>query len=177
MVAFDGDMKIVKYASPGSIAEAFYTPRLRAYEARRIKEMERLRAEAIETDAKARFIRAVLEGTLELRRATDEQILSSLKAHSLPALSGDADSVDGYEYLLRLRMDRVKANAIVEAEESVKKAMAAVDLLEKTTASELWLKELDDFEAGWVTMMKARVTVPKKTSVKPKAKPTRTAGS
>ena len=176
MVAFDGDMKIVKYASPGSIAEAFYTPRLRAYEARRIKEMERLRAEATETDAKARFIRAVLEGTLELRRATDEQILSSLKSHSLPALSGDADSVDGYEYLLRLRMDRVKANAIVEAEESVKKAMAAVDLLEKTTASELWLKELDDFEAGWVTMMKARVTVPK-ASVKPKAKPTRTAGS
>ena len=176
MVAFDGDMKIVKYGSPGSIAEAFYSPRLRAYEARRIKEMERLRAEAIETDAKARFIRAVLEGTLELRRATDEQILASLKSHSLPALSGDADSVDGYEYLLRLRMDRVKANAIVEAEESVKKAMAAVDLLEKTTASELWLKELDDFESGWVTMMKARVTVPK-ASVKAKAKPTRTAGS
>ena len=162
MVAFDGDMKIVKYSSPGSIAEAFYSPRLRAYEARRVKEMERLRAEAVETDAKARFIRAVLEGTLELRRSTDEEIVASLKAHSLPALSGNADSVDGYEYLLRLRMDRVKANAIVEAEEAVKKALAAVDLLEKTTASELWLKELDDFEAGWVTMMKSRVTVPKK---------------
>jgi DNA topoisomerase II len=162
MVAFDGDMKIVKYSSPGSIAEAFYSPRLHAYEARRVKEMERLRAEAVETDAKARFIRAVLEGTLELRRSTDEEIVASLKAHSLPALSGNADSVDGYEYLLRLRMDRVKANAIVEAEEAVKKALAAVDLLEKTTASELWLKELDDFEAGWVTMMKSRVTVPKK---------------
>jgi DNA topoisomerase-2 len=162
MVAFDGDMKIVKYSSPGSIAEAFYSPRLHAYEARRVKEMERLRAEAVETDSKARFIRAVLEGTLELRRSTDEEIVASLKAHSLPALSGNADSVDGYEYLLRLRMDRVKANAIVEAEEAVKKALAAVDLLEKTTASELWLKELDDFEAGWVTMMKCRVTVPKK---------------
>ena len=162
MVAFDGEMKIVKYSSPGSIAEAFYSPRLHAYEARRVKEMERLRAEAVETDAKARFIRGVLEGTLELRRSTDEEIVASLKAHSLPALSGHADSVDGYEYLLRLRMDRVKANAIVEAEEAVKKALAAVDLLEKTTASELWLKELDDFEAGWVTMMKSRVTVPKK---------------
>ena len=162
MVAFDGEMKIVKYSSPGSIAEAFYSPRLHAYEARRVKEMERLRAEAVETDAKARFIRGVLEGTLELRRSTDEEIVASLKAHSLPALSGDADSVDGYEYLLRLRMDRVKANAIVEAEEAVKKALAAVDLLEKTTASELWLKELDDFEEGWVTMMKSRVTVPKK---------------
>ena len=65
-------------------------------------------------------------------------------------------------------MDRVKANAIVEAEESVKKALGAVELLEKTTASELWLKELDDFEAGWVTMMKARVAVPAKAKVKAK---------
>ena len=168
MVAFDADMKIVKYSSPGSIAEAFYHPRLSAYEARRIKEMERLRAEAVETDAKARFIRAVLEGSLELRRASDEEIVSSLKAHSLPALSGDPESIDGYEYLLRLRMDRVKANAIIEAEESVKKALAAVELLENTTASELWLKELDDFESGWVTMMKARVTAatPKKAVAK-----------
>jgi DNA topoisomerase-2 len=162
MVAFDGSMKITKYTSPGSIAEAFYGPRLAAYEARRVKEMERLRAEAVEADAKARFIRAVLEGSLELRRATDEEIVSALKAHSLPALSGDAGSVDGYDYLLRLRMDRVKANAIVEAEELVKKARGAVDLLEKTTASELWLKELEDFESGWETMMKARIPVPKK---------------
>lgn len=162
MVAFDGSMKITKYTSPGSIAEAFYGPRLAAYESRRVKEMERLRAEAVEADAKARFIRAVLEGSLELRRATDEEIVSALKAHSLPALSGDAASVDGYDYLLRLRMDRVKANAIVEAEELVKKARGAVDVLEKTTASELWLKELEDFEAGWETMMKARIPVPKK---------------
>jgi hypothetical protein len=127
--------------------------------------MERLRAEAAEADAKARFIRAVLEGTLELRRATDEEIVAALKAHSLPAV-GDADSVNGYEYLLRLRMDRVKANAIVEAEEAVRKAMAAVAALETTTASELWLKELNEFEAGWTTMMKNRVSVPKKVTKK-----------
>jgi len=165
MVAFDGDMKIVKYASPGSIAEAFYQPRLTAYETRRLKEMERLRAEAVEADAKARFIRAVLEGSLELRRATDEEIVAALKAHSLPAV-GDADSVNGYEYLLRLRMDRVKANAIVEAEEAVRKATAAVAALETTTASELWLKELNEFEAGWTMMMKSRVSVPKKVTKK-----------
>jgi len=160
MVAFDNDMKIVKYSSPGEIADAFYGPRLKAYETRRLKEMERLRAEAVEADAKARFIRAVLEGSLELRRATDEQLVAALKSHSLPALSGSADSVDGYDYLLRLRMDRVKANAIVEAEESVAKAKGAVEALENTTASALWLKDLDDFEAGWITMLKNRISIP-----------------
>ena len=161
MVAFDSEMKIVRYSSPGAIAEAYYGPRLQAYETRRLKEMERLRTEAIETDAKARFIRAVIEGTLELRGATDEQLVESLKAHSLPALSGNSDTVDGYEYLLRLRMDRVKANAIVEAEASVAKAKGAVADLEKTTAPALWLKDLEDFEAAWVTMLKGRVSVPK----------------
>jgi DNA topoisomerase-2 len=168
MVAFDNDMKIVKYSSPGEIADAFYGPRLKAYETRRLKEMERLRAEAVEADAKARFIRAVLEGTLELRRATDDELVAALKAHSLPALSGSAESVDGYDYLLRLRMDRVKANAIVEAEEAVAKAKGAVESLEKTTASALWLKDLEDFEAGWATMLKNRVSAPT-ARAKPKA--------
>ena len=57
------------------------------------------------------FRSAVLAGTIDLRRATDEDIVAAMIAHDLPALSGDgvATNVDSYDYLLRLRMDRVKA--------------------------------------------------------------------
>jgi hypothetical protein len=66
----------------------------------------------------------------------------------------------------------VKANAIVEAEESVAKAKGAVEALENTTASALWLKDLDDFEAGWATMLKNRISIPtaKKAVVSKKAR-------
>ena len=158
MVCFDTDMKIVRYGCVGDMLESFYTPRLSKYEERKQKEMARLRAEAIESDAKARFLRAVLDGTLELRRATDEEIVEMMKSHSLPPLSGklEIQDIDSYDYLLRLRMDRVKASAITEAEEAVARARAAVAELEGTTASKLWLRDLDEFEAAWKKMREER---------------------
>ena len=158
MVAFDPDMKIVKYESVGHILESFYGPRLAAYEDRRLNEMGRLEAEAVEADAKARFIRAVLEGSLELRRATDTEIVAAMKKHELPALSSarQAESVDGYDYLLRLRMDRVKATAVADAEAAVAAARAAVAQLQTTTAAQLWLKDLAEFETAWEKMVVQR---------------------
>lgn len=157
MVAFDAspNPKITRYSSVGSILEAFYEPRLAAYEERRKKEIERLRAEAVEADAKARFIRAVLEGTIELRRATDEDIISMMESHELPALS-KGEGVDGWEYLLRLRMDRVKASAVTDAEAAVAVAKAGVDALEATTAGQLWLEDLAEFEVAYEKMGMAR---------------------
>ena len=158
MVAFDSEMKITKYGNVGQMLEAYYGPRLEAYEERRKKEMERLEAEAVEADAKARFIKAVLAGTIELRRASDEEIVKMMKTHSLPALSApkSVDSVEGYEYLLRLRMDRVKAKAVEEAEEHVRVARKAVEELKKTTAAQLWMKDLDEFEVAWEKMKDVR---------------------
>ena len=169
MVAFDASSKIVKYGCIGDMLEAYYGQRLAAYEERRASEMARLQAEATEADAKARFLKAVLEGTIELRRATDEAIVSLMKAHDLPAISGpDADSVDSYDYLLRLRMDRVKASAVTEQEKAVATAKAAVAVLEGTTATAMWLRDLEDFVGGWRAMRGAReallsgVAAPKK---------------
>jgi DNA topoisomerase-2 len=147
MVAFDTEAKITRYSSVGEILEAFYVPRLEKYEERRKNEIERLTAEAAEADAKARFIRAVLNGSIELRRASDEAIIAMMKAHDLPGLSkGVADSIDTWEYLLRLRMDRVKASAVEDAERTLADALDAVGRLEKTSAAQLWLSDLEEFE-------------------------------
>jgi DNA topoisomerase-2 len=102
MVAFDMESKITKYNCVGDMLEAFYVPRLAAYEERRQAEIARLQREAIEADAKARFLAAVLAGTIDLRRAEDEDIVAAMIAHELPALpqGSPATSVDSYEYLL-----------------------------------------------------------------------------
>lgn len=170
MVAFNAQMKIEKFGTVGQILEAFYQPRLAAYENRRANEIKRMESDAVRADATARFLRGVLEGSLELRRAADEEIVAAMKAHSLPALSGSADSVDGYEYLLRLRMDRVKAKAIHEAEEAVKMALSTVEELKGTTARQLWLNDLEDFETAWgkmcVTRVEASAMSPRRAVVK-----------
>jgi DNA topoisomerase-2 len=179
MVAFDSKSKIVKYGCVGDILEAYYGPRLAAYEARRAAEIERLRHDAVEADAKARFLQAVLDGTIDMRRASDEDIVAALIAHELPALSGNrsATNVDAYDYLLRLRMDRVKAAAVEEHQRAVVAAKAALAALEATTASAMWLSDLGDFEAAWKKMRAEREAAlegkgrkVKAFKVKPKAK-------
>jgi hypothetical protein len=53
-------------------------------------------------------------------------------------------------------MDRVKAAAVKEQEEAVKRAQAAVAALEATTASALWLQDLEEFVAAWTKMRAER---------------------
>jgi DNA topoisomerase II len=158
MVCFDTNLQICRYNNIGDLLETFYEARLEAYEARRQKEMSRLKAEMVEADAKARFIRAVLAGTLELRKASDEEIVALMKSHALPALSVpmEPEQVDAYEYLLRMRMDRVKANAVVEQEQAVMKATEAYKKLEKTVAANLWKEDLSSFEAAWQKLLISR---------------------
>jgi len=158
MVAFNMDSKIVKYGCVGDILEAFYGPRLAAYETRRAAEIERQRREAEEADAKARFLQAVLDGTIDMRRASDEDIVAAMIAHELPALSADkvATNVDAYDYLLRLRMDRVKAAAVEEHQRAVVAAQAALAALEATTAAAMWLSDLAEFESAWKKMRAER---------------------
>jgi DNA topoisomerase-2 len=158
MVAFDAESKIVKYGCVGDILEAYYGPRLAAYEARRAAEIARQKREAQEADAKARFLQAVLDGTIDMRRASDEDIVAALIAHDLPALSANmvATNIDAYDYLLRLRMDRVKAAAIEEHKRAVVAAQEALAELEATTAGAMWLADLAEFEAAWKKMRTER---------------------
>ena len=151
MVCFDTNLQIVRYTNIGELLEAYFEPRLGAYEARRQREMQRLQDEVTEADAKARFLRAVLAGTIELRRASDEEIVGAMKTHDLPPLSGPTapEAVDSYEYLLRMRMDRVKASAVQEQEMAVMKAQAKYDELAATTAADMWREDLTAFNDGW----------------------------
>ena len=130
------------------------------------------RQNAQEADAKARFLRGVLNDTIDLRRKSDNEIVNAMKAHDLPALNDikHPDSVDSYEYLLKLRIDRVKASAIEEAENAVMRANERVKELESTTASQIWLRELDEFMSCWTSMKEERMRLLSGDGVKPKGK-------
>jgi DNA topoisomerase-2 len=142
---------IEKIATVGDMLELFVEKRLPAYEARRLRILEILVKEMRELDAKRAFLQAILDGRLELMRKTDEEIVEGLKACGIPALSdpGKADSIDGYEYVLRMRIDRVKASAIDKLDEEVALKKVEVSRLEKETPGNMWLSDLDEFEEAW----------------------------
>jgi DNA topoisomerase-2 len=158
MVCFSPEMKIKRYATVGDMMEDYYQVRLTGYETRKTLEINRLERELLEYDAKARFLLALLEDRMDLRRKSDEAIVAALKAERLPALDGMAapDSVDSYDYLLRMRMDRVKASAVEEARKHVESAKLALELLRATSAENLWLRDLDVFEKSWAALQETR---------------------
>jgi DNA topoisomerase-2 len=149
MVAFDCDGHIRRFGSVGEILETFYMRRIGGYVARKANELARLDAEITELDARARFVRAVVEGTLVVANAEDAALLAGLKGLALPALSGSADDLRGYEYLLRMRVDRLKAAAVAELEGELAAVRAARATLAGKTPESLWLVDLDVFSESY----------------------------
>jgi DNA topoisomerase II len=158
MVCFSPEMKIKRYGTVGDMMEDYYQVRLKGYETRKDLELKRLERELIEYDAKARFLLALLEDRMDLRRKSDEAIVEALKAENLPALDSmeKPDSVDSYEYLLRMRMDRVKASAVEDARKHVEAARQALEVLRATTTENLWIRDLDVFEKTWASLRDTR---------------------
>jgi DNA topoisomerase-2 len=155
MVAFDVDGTLRKFESAGELMEAFYGVRLAGYTTRKANELARLDADIVELDARVRFVQAVVAGTLKVANAADEELLAGLVALGVPALSG-GEGLRGYEYLLRMRVDRLKATAVVELQAELLSVRATRATLEAKSPEMLWLEDLDRFAAAYEEFVAAR---------------------
>ena len=159
MTCFDTDFNIVKYKTLGDILEAFMEKRLPMYEARRVMLLAVLQKQIDELDAKRRFIQAILDDRLVLQKKTDEEIVAGLQANQIPPLSnpGAPDTYDSYDYVLRMRMDRVKAAAVLELDGQITEKRGEIEHLEAETASSLWLADLEEFHQAWIHYSEVRI--------------------
>jgi DNA topoisomerase-2 len=159
MTCFNTAFNIVKYKTVGDILEAFVEKRLPMYEARRLKMLEVLVSQMRELDAKRRFIQALLDERLVLQKKSDEEIVEGLKACDIPALSNleMPDEYDSYDYVLRMRMDRVKQSAVVELDAQLEEKRTDKERLEADTGSSMWLADLEAFRLAWVQYSAERV--------------------
>jgi len=96
------------------------------------------------------FVRAVISGSLVISNVEDDILFTAMKGLGLPTLSlVDATDLKGYEYLLRMRVDRLKASSVVELEREVAAQRSRRDTLTATTTEALWLADLDEFSGAW----------------------------
>jgi len=159
MTCFDTEFNIVKYKTVGDILEAFVEKRLPMYEARRLSILKTLQKQIEELDARRRFIQAILDDRLVLQKKTDEEIVAGLKACEIPALTcpEKPDEYDSYEYVLKMRIDRVKQAAVIDLDTQVLEKQTEIGRLEAETAASLWLADLEEFRESWVAYSESRV--------------------
>jgi len=149
----DGEEGLVieRFSCVGDILERFVELRLPSYAERRNRMLASLTKEITELQARRAFLQAVLDGRLELMRKTDEEIVEGMKRCGIPALSDPekADYVEGYDYVLRMRIDRVKASAIAELDKEIAAKRAEIEHLEKETPGSMWMADIREFESAW----------------------------
>jgi DNA topoisomerase-2 len=154
----DKKMNIVKYSTVGDMLEAFYMQRIGKYVARKEAQLKALEEQHVEIDARRRFLMAVIDDRMTLIKQTDESIVEQMKREKLPPLSApDApDTIEAYEYLMRMRIDRVKAKAIEDMKKHLDDILEDIAELKAKTANDLWEEDLDEFEGAWEKMIAAR---------------------
>jgi len=159
MVAFDCDGKIRRFGSVGEVLETFYMQRINGYWSRKANELARLDAEIIELDARTRFVRAVVSEKLRVANADDADLFADMKDLGLPLLSDPAaEDLRGYEYLLRMRVDRLKAKAVLELETELATVKELRAELAAKTPEILWLTDLNVFSEAYDVFAAARLT-------------------
>ena len=174
MTCFDTEFNIIRYKTVGDIMETFLEKRLPMYEARRLSQLGTLEKQITELDAKRRFIQAILDERLVLQKKTDEEIVLGLQACSIPPLSNPDHPMayDSYEYVLKMRIDRLKLAAVIELDKQIADKQAEIDYLESQTGASLWIKDLDEFMEAWSAYAAARnaESVPGATAAPPQKK-------
>ena len=140
MHAFNHSGVITKYATLNDILVEFYDVRLALYETRRQHQIKALKDQLPYHKNVVRFIRDQIQEEPEanLKKKTlkeCDEILGEL----------EYNHIDGsYEYIMRLPVSAFTAEKIAKHEKDMKDLLAEIDRLEKTTASKLWLADLQD---------------------------------
>lgn len=158
MVAFNTEGHIHRYENCGEILDEFYEKRLEVYEKRREYQLADLADKSEELNAKMTFVKAVIDGTLKIQNASDEVLLKGLTNLKLPPRSDrlKPETLDAFDYLLRMRVDRLKAAAVITLQKELDQVLLTLQLLGEQTAESIWLKDLEQFEAAWIQYATAR---------------------
>jgi DNA topoisomerase-2 len=177
MCCFDADRNIMKYETIGDLLEDYYVVRLALYEKRKAYQLTQMEDHIQELSAKAKFIKGIVDGTIKIMNQTDEVVLASLKKHELPPRSSpeNPDSLDAYEYLLRMRIDRIKKSAVLDVEKELELTKQNLQELTVTPSAVIWKNELEQFQKAWSVHSDKvlKVMNPDKTTLVIKAKKTK----
>ena len=150
MHMFDEDSKLHKYNSVEEIIDGFTKVRLDKYEKRKAAQLTDMRQKLVKLSNKAKYIKQTLNGTIDLRRKTAQQITELLESMEFVKLDGD------YKYLIKMPMDSVSEENVVKIMEDKENMTKDLDELSKTTVETIWLRELDMLEQQYGIYKKRR---------------------
>ncbi len=137
MHLFDEGGLIKKYGSVKDIVLSFYRIRHAYYVKRKAYNIQNLKDLIEKANAKATFIREVMEGVIPLMGKKREEVNARLIEREYPMMDGD------HNYLLRMPIYTFTKEKYEELLKDVDNTKKQLNLYENKTVDELWSDELD----------------------------------
>ena len=147
---FNGERKLKKYENVEELVCDYYTVRLAAYHRRKAHLLDVLAKKMLLLSNKARYIEYNLIDKIDLRRKTVDAVNTMLTSHSFDKIEGD------YKYLVKMPMDSVTNENVDKLKKEKDVTMKELDVLNRTTLEQMWMRELETLEVKYVQYKKIR---------------------
>jgi len=139
MHLFNGNGDLVKYSCVSDIIDDYFVIRYSAYEKRKQYLIEKIRAQLLFLENRVKYIHELLNETIKLQGKRGSEIENLLEEKGYDKLGDTFD----YKYLTRMYMDSVSLENVERINKELKNKRDELEILEKTTVEEWWLRELD----------------------------------
>ena len=146
MHLFDAEDKLKKYENVCEIIDDYFDTRIQMYQVRKNYLIMAITEELVLLSNKVKYIKEVLEGTVDLRRKKKDEVSAMLLEKGYSVIDEDSD----FKYLTKLPMDSVSEENVEKLEKDHQNKMADLDEVKATTIQQMWLKELVVLETEYL---------------------------
>jgi len=153
MHMFNSDFKLHKYTSVEEIIEDFYRIRLDIYGKRKAFLVDDMEKKLVKLSNRARYIQETLNGTIDLRKKTAEQVSQLLSGMNFVLIEGD------YKYLIKMPMDSVTQENVANIMKEKENTETELNILKSTPLEKIWYTELDSLDNEYDKYKKIRENI------------------
>jgi DNA topoisomerase-2 len=137
MHLFDAEDKLKKYEKVEHIIDDYYETRLKLYQTRKEYMIQALEKELVVLSNKAKYIKEILDGSIDLRKKKSDEVFNMLKEKCYDTMDSE------YKYLTRMPMDSVTEENVEKINNDNENKKAELESVKNTTKYQMWLSELE----------------------------------
>lgn len=151
MNLFNSEDKLIKYNSIPDIINDYYSIRLHHYHLRKEYMIKKLEKELKILRNKSKYIKEILEDTIDLRRKSEKQVNDMLKEHEYETIENN------YNYLTDMKMSSVCDENVNYLNSKYIGKETELQNLKNTTIQNMWLNELQMLEIEYERHIRERI--------------------
>jgi DNA topoisomerase-2 len=152
MHLFDANDKLKKYTTVVEIIDDYFVTRLELFQVRKNYLIAALTKELLLLSNKVRYIKELLEGTIDLRKKKKEEVILLLKGKEYDMMDDDEE----YKYLVKMPMDSVTEENIKKLEKDHSDKILELAFVESQSPQAMWLTELTALEKEYLVYKEER---------------------